>query len=158
MNNYRILDIVECLSWFESVWRCLKRMNSFSSKRILGTEYMFERLDGRCRLWVIVLQSTIYIVHWMLKSFELVWIGLTMFETNEFFFVKKDFRDGIYDWEIGWTISIVSNCFAIDNLLVDGDEVWIGLTKMLEGAINNWIMIGLKIIDCIGGIGGVDDE
>ena len=29
---------------------------------------------------------------------------------------------------------------------------------MLERAINNWIMIGLKIIDCIGGIGGVDDE
>ena len=117
-------------------------MNSFSSKRILGTEYMIERLDGRYRLWIVVLQSTIYIVHWMLKSFELVWIGLTMFETNEFFFVKKDFRDGIYDWEIGWTVSIVNNYFAIDNLyrILDVVEIiWVRLNRF-DDVWNEWIL------------------
>ena len=74
--------------------------------------------------------------------FELVWIGLTMFETNEFFFVIKDFTNGIYEWEIGWMMSIVSSCFVIDNLFND-DEVWIGLTKMLEEAMNDWITIGV---------------
>ena len=117
-------------------------MNSFSSKRILGTEYMIERLDGRYRLWIVVLQSTIYIVHWMLKSFELVWIGLTMFETNEFFFVKKDFRDGIYDWEIGWTVSIVNSYFAIDNLyrILDVVEIiWVRLNRF-DDVWNEWIL------------------
>ena len=84
-------------------------------------------------LALVVLMTNNYIVCWMLlKSFELVWFGLMMFKTNEFFFVKKDFTNGIYEWEIKWMMSIGNSCFAIDNLFANGNEVWIGLTKMLK--------------------------
>ena len=99
--------------------------------------------DYRLHWWHWWCWWRIIIVYWiLLKSFELVWIGLTMFKTNEFFFVKKDFRDGIYDWEIGWTVSIVNNYFAIDNLyrILDVVEIiWVRLNRF-DDVWNEWIL------------------